>query len=74
MEKQPFDTAPKDGRYILALVSGATDLREDWNGRWFVVRHEGKTDRAGLDLGWSLFPGFSGVSDRWFSHWADLPA
>jgi hypothetical protein len=71
-EARPFDTAPRDGRDILALVSGATDRHKHWNGRWFVIRHEGKTV-SDFDLGWALFPGFGGVSDRWFSAWADLP-
>jgi hypothetical protein len=67
---KPFETAPKDGSYILALY-GVDGDRERWGGRAFVVRHEG-VDR-GYDLGWALFPGYGGVSDRYFSHWMPLP-
>ncbi len=69
---QPIETAPKDGTYVLALTSGATDQWEHLNGRCFVIRHEGKTP-SGYDLGWSVYPGFGGVIDRWFSHWMPLP-
>lgn len=64
--------APKDGSYVLAMASGAAERWEHLNGRAFVVRHEGFTV-SGFDLGWSVYPGFGGVDDRWFSHWMPLP-
>lgn len=66
-------SAPRDGTPVLAVVSGATGRWEHLNGRSFVIHHEGQT-RSGFDLGWSVYPGFGGVSDHWFAHWMPLPA
>ena len=72
---RPFNTAPKDRSYILALLGDLKDERnQHWSGRAFVVRHEGMTSRSGYDLGWSLFPGYGGVPDEWFVGWMPLPA
>lgn len=69
MDWEPMDTAPKDGSYILARASKASS----WPGRAFVVRHEGQTP-SGYDLGWSLFPGYGGASDKTFDCWCAIPA
>ena len=71
MEWQPIETAPRDGRYILAIAS---DIDERYNqpGRMFVIRHEGRTP-SDFDLGWAVYPGFGGAPDRWFTHWLPLP-
>lgn len=65
----PIETAPKDGTRILAI------LRADeaqWPNRCFEVWHEGSTE-SGHDLGWTLFPGYGGVSDKHFAGWMPLP-
>lgn len=69
---RPIETAPKDGTYVLAIVSGASDRWEHLNGRAFVIRHEGKT-ATDYDRGWSVFPGFGGAADDWFGGWRPLP-
>ncbi len=71
---RPMESAPKDGTYILARVAPQVD-DDRWgylSGRCFVIRHEGRTP-SGYDLGWSVFPGFGGVSDDWFEGWLPLP-
>lgn len=70
---QPIETAPRDGRYILAVYRSEYGYAAHLNGRVFVVRHEGKTP-SDYDLGWALFPGFGGVPDISLSHWRELPA
>jgi hypothetical protein len=70
---KPIETAPKDGTWVLAIVGGASDRWKHLNGRAFVIRHEGKTP-SGFDLGWSVYPGFGGTGDQWFTHWMPLPA
>ena len=69
---QPIETAPRDGAYIKAVVTGAVGRWEHLNGRYFAIRHEGRTS-SGFDMGWSVFPGFGGVDDSWFSSWRPLP-
>lgn len=71
---RPMESAPKDGTYILARVAPQDD-DDRWgylSGRCFVIRHEERTP-SGYDLGWSVFPGFGGVSDDWFEGWLTLP-
>jgi hypothetical protein len=68
MMKQPIETAPRDGSWILAQVadmSGST-LLAHLSGRWFVVRYIAPDD-------WSLFPG-CGVSERSLDFWLPMPA
>lgn len=71
---RPIETAPKDGRYIIAIVA-PNDTRHLGHqaGRMFVVRHEGKTV-SGYDMGWAVYPGFGGSHDSNFSYWMPLPA
>ncbi len=68
----PVETAPKDGRYIIAVYRSLDGYAEQLHGRAFVVRHEGETP-SGYDLGWALFPGHGGVPDKCLSGWAPLP-
>lgn len=72
VEWRDIETAPRDGRFIVAMMGDAQDRWKHLNGRAFVVRHEGTTD-SGYNLGWSVYPGFGGVSDQWFSGWLPLP-
>ncbi len=63
---RPFDSAPRDGTYIIAAVGLISESR--WAhlaGRCFVVRHMTYGD-------WALYPGMS-VGDDWFTHWMPLP-
>lgn len=69
---QDIATAPKDGRYILAIYRSLNGYAAHLHGRAFVIRHEGETD-SGYDLGWALFPGFGGVPDKSLSAWRPLP-
>ena len=66
-----MESAPKDGSYVIVFYQSLHDHNEHWNGRAFVARHEGVHD--GYDMGWGLFPGYGGVSDKNLSHWAPLP-
>lgn len=71
---RPMESAPRDRTYILARVA-PRDGDDRWgylSGRCFVIRHEERT-QSGYDLGWSVFPGFGGVSDDWFEGWRPLP-
>jgi Lar family restriction alleviation protein len=71
---RPMESAPRDRTYILARVA-PRDGDDRWgylSGRCFVIRHEERTP-SGYDLGWSVFPGFGGVSDDWFEGWLPLP-
>lgn len=70
----PMDAAPKDGSYIIGYYRSLDNERtEHWNGRAFVIRHEGRT-ASDYDLGWGLFPGYGGVPDICFAGWLPLPA
>ena len=72
-EWQDMKSAPRDGTWILAQTGSIADDRyHHLSRRCFVVCHLGRTDRMGLDLGWSLYPGF-GVGDEWLSGWMPLP-
>jgi hypothetical protein len=64
MEWHTMDTAPKDGRYILAITAdtGSRCLP----GRMFCIRYESF-------MGWGVYPGYGGVSDEAFTHWMPLP-
>jgi len=67
-------SAPKDGRYILAIVAPNNSRHlGHMAGRMFVIRHEGVTDPSGYDLGWAVFPGFGGALSYMFTHWMPLP-
>lgn len=66
-------TAPKNGSYVLAQYRSQYGLNPHWDGRFFVVRHEGQTTSE-FDLGWGLFPGYGGVPDISFAGWLPLPA
>lgn len=71
---RPMESAPRDRTYILARVA-PRDGDDRWgylSGRCFVIRHEERTP-SGYDLGWSVFPGFGGVSDDRFEGWLPLP-
>jgi hypothetical protein len=73
-ELLPMSEAPKDGSYIVGYYRSIDNERtEHWDGRAFVIRHEGKT-ASDYDLGWALFPGYGGVPDICFAGWAPLPA
>lgn len=62
----------KDGRWIEAVVAdNADDGARLTPGRVFVIRHDGVT-QSGYNLGWSVYPGYGGVSDRTFSHFRNL--
>lgn len=72
---RPMSEAPRDREFILAKVADdglAGGMGEHYAGRWFVIRHEGVT-QGGYDMGWGLFPGFGGVSDRHFAGWLPHP-
>lgn len=69
---RPMREAPR-GEYVLARYRQNDDERtEHYSGRWFVIRHQGKTV-SDFDLGWSLFPGYGGVPDYCFDGWLPLP-
>jgi hypothetical protein len=66
-----FESAPKDGSYILAVVApGRGRHLEYYAGRVFVIRYEGltKTDH----MGWAVYPGFGGASDHDFAYWQPI--
>ena len=71
VEWQPIETAPRDGRYILAIV-GKNDSQHmaHLEGRVFAVRPEP------FGTGWSVYPGYGGAPSVWFTCWKplDLPA
>jgi hypothetical protein len=70
----PMSEAPKDGTYIIAYYRSLdNDRTKHWNGRAFVIRHEGQTV-SDYDLGWALFPGYGGVPDHCFAGWSPLPS
>lgn len=69
---QPIETAPRDGRYIVALYRSLDGYAAHLDGRAFVVRHEGVTP-SDYDLGWALYPGYGGVPDKCLSAWIPLP-
>lgn len=70
---QDMASAPRDGRYILAVVApGRGRYLELHAGRVFSIRHEGKT-QSGYDLGWAVYPGFGGSSDHDFTAWMPTP-
>jgi hypothetical protein len=67
-----FESAPKDGSYILAVVAPGRGRHLEYHaGRVFVIRYEGltRTDH----MGWAVYPGFGGASDHDFTHWMPLP-
>jgi hypothetical protein len=66
MDWQPIETAPKDGRPILAYVSGTLS---------FGGTYETMTTVKWMGDGWSLCaPGAHAISDEWdFTHWMPLP-
>lgn len=71
----PMSEAPRDGSYILAIVSPNRGRHlEHQAGRVFSIRHEGVTEPSGYDMGWAVYPGFGGASDHDFTHWRPLPA
>jgi len=64
--------APRDGRYILAVVAqNRGRYLEHQAGRMFVIRHEGVIDT--YDMGWAVYPGFGGCSDHDFAGWMPAP-
>jgi hypothetical protein len=70
IEELPEDW--KDGRWIEAVVAKNNDERLHLSaGRVFVIRHDGVT-RSGFNMGWSVYPGYGGASDRTFSHFREL--
>lgn len=72
LDLRPMADAPRDGRYILAIVAPGRGFHLEYQAsRAFVIRHEGKT-QTGFDLGWAVYPGFGGASDHDFSGWTDL--
>ncbi|MFD1104190.1 hypothetical protein [Sphingobium olei] len=72
---RPMSEAPKDRSYILAQFYQPDPEYNShaWHGRTFAIRHEGYTEPSGYDMGWSLFPGYGGCSDRMFSGWMPIP-
>lgn len=71
-EWRSIESAPKDGTPVLVAVRGMTGHWEHLNDRLFVARHQGYTPSK-FDLGWSLFPGFGGVSDFNICGWQPAP-
>jgi len=66
------DPPPRDGTEVLVKLGRIEDERwRNLSGRLFVVRHMGFSDRMGIDLGWSLFPGF-GCSENWLACWQPI--
>ena len=74
-EWQAMESAPRDRSYVLVKVRDgafACTPFSHYAGRYFVAYHEGLTP-SGFDMGWGLFPGFGGVSDRNLAGWMPLP-
>lgn len=68
-----MSAAPRDGRYILAVVADGIDGRfANYAGRMFVIRHEGYTG-SGYDLGWAAYPGYGGTPDEYYAKWQLTP-
>ena len=65
---RPIEEAQKDGSWILARLKSNTS----WPGRLFQVRHEGLLV-ADYNIGWSLFPGYGGLTDDDFDVFRPLP-
>lgn len=66
-----FESAPKDGSYILAVVAPGRGRHLEYHaGRVFVIRYEGltRTDH----MGWAVYPGFGGASDHDFAYWQPI--
>ncbi|CAB4140908.1 hypothetical protein UFOVP399_15 [uncultured Caudovirales phage] len=71
VEWQPIETAPRDGRYILAIVAEMDDYHMGRQaGRMFCIRYENFGDRYG---GWAVYPGYGGAPSSFFTHWQPLP-
>ena len=70
----PIETAPKDGTWIIVRTGQIQDGRwAPFSDRCFVVRHLGTTERLGIDIGWTLFPGMV-CGTEWLTHWQPLPS
>jgi hypothetical protein len=66
-----FESAPKDGSYILAVVAPGRGRHLEYHaGRVFVIRYEGLTMTD--HMGWAVYPGFGGASDHDFAYWQPI--